>query len=111
MDGYMIDVQCDEQILRVHAKNSAARFAMTGAKAEAIVGDDGKAHIQTTRGAEDVVIPRSAIADVMFKGASMMVNGNLIVTTVDGHKYQLHFRRKQQAGFRELAQQLGVVLS
>ena len=45
MDGYMIDVQCDDELLRIHTKSSAARFAMTGAKAEAIVGDDGKAHV------------------------------------------------------------------
>jgi len=111
MDGYMIDVQCDEEMLRVHAKSSAARFALTGAKTEAVMGDDGKVHVQTTRGSEDVVIPRANIVDVMFKGANPLVNGNLIVTTVDGKKYQLHFRRKQQDDFRALAKQLGVVLA
>ena len=110
MDGYMIDVQYDEQMLHIHAKNSAARFALTGAKSEAVMGDEGKAHVQTTRGAQDVVILRSTIADVKFKGASMMANGNLIVTTVDGHKYQMHFRKKQHADFAALAQTLGATV-
>ena len=93
MDGYMIDVQCDADTLRVHGKNKAARIALAGA-----------AH-----GDGDVVIARSSIADVMFKGASVMTNGNLIVTTIDGHKYQMHFRKKQMAGFQTLAKDLGAV--
>jgi len=109
VDGYMIDVQCDEASLRIHAKNSAARFALTGAKSEAVMGDDGKAHMQTTRGAEDVEILRANIAGATFKGANMMVNGNLVVTTSDGGKFQLHFRKKQQADFDALAQELGAV--
>jgi len=105
----MIDVQYDEQALRVHAKTKAARFALTGAKSEAVVGDDGKAHVQTTRGAEDVEILRANIAGATLKSASMMVNGNLVVTTTDGGKFQLHFRKKQQADFDALAQELGAV--
>jgi len=95
MDGYMIDVQCDDEILRIRGKNKAARIALAG-----------EAH-----GDGDVVIARSTIADVMFKGASMLVNGNLIVTTIEGRKYQMHFRKKQQADFKDLAEQLGVVLA
>lgn len=95
MDGYMIDVECDEEILRVRGKNKAARVALAG-----------EAHSEG-----DVVIPRSTIATVTFKGASMLVNGNLIVTTTDGKKCQMHFRKKQQADFRSLAQELGVVLA
>ena len=91
MDGYMIDVQCDEQTLRVHGKNRAARVALAG-----------EGH-----GDGDVVIPRSSIASVKFKGASMLVNGNLIVTTSDGRRFQLHFRKKQGADFEALARTLG----
>ena len=108
MDGYMIDVQYDGQMLRVHPKNGAARFALTGAKSEAVMGEDGEAHVQTTRGARDVEIPKVSIADVRFKGASMMVNGNLRVRTVAGKTYQLHFRKKQAEGFRALAADLQV---
>jgi hypothetical protein len=107
MDGYMIDVQYDEATLRVHAKNAAARFALTGAKAESVMGDDGKAHVQTTRGAQDVEIPRANITGATFKRASMLVNGNLAVTTVDGARYQMHFRKKSNADFVALARELG----
>lgn len=94
MDGYMIDVACDEQTLSVRGKNKAARIALAG-----------EAH-----GDGDVVIPRFTIAGVRFKGANMLVNGNLIVTTTDGRKYQLHFRRKQQADFKGLAEELAGAL-
>ena len=107
MDGYMIDVQCDENTLRIHAKTKAASRALTGWD---VTLDDSN-HVQTKAGGSDVIVPRANIADVMFKGASMMVNGNLIVTTVDGARYQMHFRKKQQDDFRALAQQLGVVLA
>lgn len=90
MDGYMIDVQCDAQTLRVRGKNKLARVALAG-----------EAH-----GDGDVVIPRADIASVKFKGANMMVNGNLIVTTTAGARYQMHFRRKQMADFEALAREL-----
>ena len=86
MDGYRIDVECDEQSLRVRAKNNAARVALTG-----------EAH-----GDGAVVIPRSMIADAKFKAASMFVKGKLSVRTTDGHKYQMHFRKKQQGDFERL---------
>jgi hypothetical protein len=109
MDGYMIEVQYDEQILRVHAKTKAARMALTGASATVTANEDGSPHMNLyIRGADDVEIPRAAITGVTFKGANMLVNGNLVVTTADG-KYQLHFRKKQQAGFEALAHELGAV--
>lgn len=90
IQGYMIDVDYDGTVLRVHGKNKPARIALAG-----------EAH-----GDGDVVVPRERIAAVDLKDASMMTNGNLRVTTVDGQKYQLHFRRKQAEGFRALADQL-----
>jgi hypothetical protein len=93
MDGYMIDVQCDAQTLRVRGKNKPARVALAG-----------EAH-----GDGDVVILRDQIASVKFKRASMMVNGNLIVTTTGGDRYQLHFRKKQSADFEALARELGAL--
>jgi len=86
MDGYMINVECDEQTLRVRVKKKTARFALTG-----------DAH-----GDGDVVIPRSTIEGVKFKAASMFVKGKLSVRTTDGHKYQMHFRKKQQGDFERL---------
>jgi hypothetical protein len=91
VDGYMIDVNYDGQTLTVRGKNKAARVALAGA-------DHGEG---------DVVIPRHEIASATLKDASMLVNGNLVVHTAGGRKYQLHFRRKQQADFEQLAQQLG----
>jgi len=89
MDGYRIDVECDEQSLRVRAKNNAARAALTG-----------KAH-----GDGALVIPQSTIVDVKFKAARMFVKGKLSVRTTDGHKYRMHFRKRQQGDFERLAQQ------
>lgn len=109
MDGYMIDVQCDEQTLHVHAKNKAARGALTGWEATIVMNDDGKPRVKMTAGTDTIEIPRAMIASATFKGASMMVNGNLVVTTTDGDKFQLHFRKKQQADFEALASELGAV--
>jgi hypothetical protein len=95
MDGYMIDVEYDEQTLRVRGKNKAARIALAG----------------EAYGDGDVVIPRSTITGATFKVASMFVNGNLVVTTTDRHEYQLHFRKKQQSDFERLAQELDGALA
>ena len=86
----MIDVECDAQNLRVRGKNWASRAALAG-----------DAH-----GKGDVVISRSAIAGSTFKAAGMLINGNLVVTTTDGHIYQMHFRKKQQDDFQRLAKEL-----
>jgi hypothetical protein len=94
IDGYRIDVECDEQSLRVRAKNNAARAALTG-----------KAH-----GDGALVIPQSTIVDVKFKAARMFVKGKLSVRTTDGHKYRMHFRKRQQGDFERLAQQLDAAL-
>lgn len=110
MDGYMIDVQYDAQILRVHAKTKAARGALTGWDVTLATSDDGRYHVQTKAGETDIAVPRASIAGVTFKGASMLVNGNLVVTTIEGQKYQLHFRKKQNADFEALARELGAAV-
>jgi hypothetical protein len=94
MDGYRIHVECDEQSLRVRAKNNAASLALTG-----------KAH-----GDGALVIPRSTIFGVKFKAARMFVKGKLSVGTTDGHKYRMYFRKRQQGDFERLAQQLDAAL-
>ena len=90
MDGYRIYVECDEQNLRVRGKNKAARVAITG---EAL--GDG-----------DVVIPQSTITGVKFKPASVLIKGRLSVTTTDGHKYRMHFRKRRQGDFKRLEEEL-----
>lgn len=89
IQGYMIDVDYDGQTLRVHGRNKPARVALAG--------EDHK---------QDVVIRREQIAEVSFKDANPMVNGNLKVITKAGQTYQLHFRRKQRDDFRQLAASL-----
>lgn len=86
VEGYMIEATWDGATLRVHAKNRAAAVALSGENHR-----------------EDVIVTAGHIASVAFKDASMMVNGHLVVTTVAGQSYKLHFRRKQQAGMAELA--------
>src|SRR5665811_2615918 len=83
-----------DRSLRVRAKNNAAWVALTG-----------KAH-----GDGALVIPRSTIFGVKFKAASMFVKGKLSVGTTDGHKYRMHFRKRQQGDFERLAQQLDAAL-
>jgi len=57
-----------------------------------------------------VVIPQSMIADAKFKAASMFVKGKLSVRTTDGHKYRMHFRKKQQGDFERLTRELNGAL-
>lgn len=89
IDGYMIEAAWDGETLRVHGKNRPARIALAGEDHD-----------------RDVVLPREQIASVDLKDASMLGNGNLRVHTVGGKTYQLHFRRKQADGFRQLADAL-----
>ena len=110
MDGYMIEVEYDDAALRIHAKNKVAQMALSGAATKVVEHDDGSPHLQTRMGG-DVEVPRTDIARATYKKATALTNGSLTVTTNDGAKYQMHFRKKQQADFRDLAQQLGVVLA
>lgn len=87
----MIDATFDGATLTVHAKNKAARVALLGEN-----------HVDG-----DLVLRREQIAGVRLKEASMLVNGNLRVDTVDGKTFQLHFRKKQAEGFSKLAADLG----
>lgn len=86
----MVEAEWDGVALRARGSNRASRVALAGED------HDGG----------DVVVPAGDIASVRFKGASLLANGSLTVTTVAGRKYQLHFRRKQQDGFEELASAL-----
>lgn len=89
-DGYMIKVWWDGTTLRIRGSNKAARVALAG-----------RDHDQ------DVVLPRSEIAEARLKNANPLTNGNLIIRTSEGRKYQLHFRRKHQQDFERLAEELG----
>lgn len=92
IDGYMVEVEFDGSTLRLHGTNTASKVAIAG-----------KEH-----GSGDVLIPVADIASVKLKDASMLTNGNLVVRTVDGARYQAHFRKKHADGFAELAALLPV---
>ena len=109
MDGYMIEVECDDIALRIHAKNKVAQMALSGAATTVVEHDDGSPHLQTRMGEGDVEVLRSDIARATFKKATALSNGNLTVTTSGGAKYQMHFRKKQMPGFEDLARSLGAV--
>lgn len=89
-EGYMIEADFDGTTLRVRGKNKAARVALAGENHD-----------------QDVVLSREQIASAEIKDAGMMTNGNLRVRSVDGKTYQLHFRKKQADGMKQLAAALG----
>lgn len=88
----MTEVQWDGVTLRAHGKNKAARVALAGEDHE-----------------QDVIVTRDWIASVGYRKAGRMTNGRVDVRTVDGKRYQLHFRRKQREGFEALARDLGAL--
>jgi hypothetical protein len=110
MDGYMIEVKCDDVSLRIHAKNKMAQMALSGAATTLVEHDDGSPHLQTRMGDGDVEVLRTDIAKATYKKATALTNGNLTVTTTGGQKYQLHFRKKQNADFEALARELGATV-
>ena len=60
----------------------------------ALLGDD--------RGDGRLVLPVGRIASVSFRAGNPLVNGLLDVRSVEGKRYQLHFRRKSNAEFAGL---------
>ena len=107
--GRMIDVQCDEQTLRVYPRTKAARFAVTGAETRAVTGVGGRTRLETPMGASDVVVPRASIAGVTFTRSSIFGDGRIVVTTTDG-SFRLNFHRSQQSAFETLALELGATV-
>lgn len=87
----MVEAEWDGQTLRARGTNKAGQMALRGDRR-----DEG-----------DVVLTRDDMTSVRFKEAGRMVNGNLIVTATDGAKYQMHFRRRDNDAWRELASALG----
>lgn len=92
IEGYGVRVDFDGETLRARGTNKVTHVALLG----------------PDKDQPEAVVPRSEIRDVRFKDATRITNGNLIVETTGGKKYQLHFRRKQADDFRQLADALGV---
>ena len=85
--GYMIEVTLTDDALTVEGTTKPTRIALRGQQ----------------HGDGPVVIPRADIASVGHKRANALVNGKVVVKTVGGEKYDLHFRRKSQDEFEQLA--------
>lgn len=85
--GYMIEVTLTDDALTVEGTTKPARIALRGQQ----------------HGDGPVVIPRADIASVAHKRASAIVNGKVTVKATSGEKYDLHFRRKSQDEFEQLA--------
>ncbi|WP_432887866.1 hypothetical protein ACQPYH_06200 [Kribbella sp. CA-245084] len=77
-------------------------LTVTGTTTASRVAPRGHAH-----GDGPLVLTRDDLEAVTFKKASALVNGNLVITTKDGARCQLHFRRKQRDEFRDLEAALG----
>lgn len=85
--GYMIDVTLTDETLTVEGTNKPARMALRGDQ----------------HGDGPLVIPRADITGVEHKKANALVNGAVTVKTTNGDRYVLHFRKKSQDDFAELA--------
>lgn len=90
--GYLVEAEWDGETLTARGTNKVSNAAL--------LGED--------HAAGEVSIPKEWIASVVLKEPKLFggVNGNLVVTTVEGKRYQLHFRKKSLEEFRALAQAL-----
>lgn len=93
VDGYMVRVSLEGDVLTAEGTNKASRVALAG----------------QDHAAGPVVLQRSDITAVEYRPASTWANGRVTVHA-GGSRYVLHFRRKQQGAFLELAQALGATV-
>jgi hypothetical protein len=88
--GYMLNITWDGHTLTAEGTTKASQVALRGAD----------------HAAGPLVLERDQITGVDVKPANALVNGKLTLHTVDGGRYQLHYRRKQADGFTQLANEL-----
>lgn len=88
----MVEAEWDGQSLTVRGTTKPGRMAL--------LGED--------HALGEVTLQHGDIAGVELKSPKVMgvVNGNLVVRTVQGKRYQLHFRKKDAAQFTALAEAL-----
>lgn len=102
VNGYMVEVELTDTELRAKGTNKASHAALVTAEELAA------ATVEKDEAWKDVVvIPRGDIAAVENKRASALVNGRVTVTTAGGRQVQLHYRKKSNDDFAQLADQLG----
>jgi hypothetical protein len=90
VQGYGVEVEIADDALTATPTNRASKIALLGQDRK-----DGS-----------VTIPFNEVADIAWKDASMMTNGCLTVTTLEGREYKLHFLKKHTKGFETLLQAL-----
>ena len=88
----MVEAEWDGSVLRARGTNKMSNVAL--------LGED--------HAAGEAVIPRDQIESVELREPKLFggVNGSLAVSTTDGKRYQLHFRKKSLAEFQALAEAL-----
>lgn len=94
LNGYMVRVSFDGDVLTAEGTNKAAQVALRG----------------QDRLEGPVVVPVAQVERVEHKAANPMANGRVTVHTTDGRKYVLHFRRKDREAFAQLAVALGATV-
>lgn len=96
--GYGCEATLTPEALQVRATTKAGRMAL--------FGPDPR---------QEVLVPLDQIASARHqappKWALMAINGRLDVRTVDGTRYQMHYRAKRDRAFRELADELVAAVS
>jgi len=125
--GYMNEVEWDGRTLRAKGTNKAAHHALLGVNdvdfedyvkkdeakslGAAEVRARGKQAIKDTLSVPDaLVLDADEFTVEKFKTANTLVNGQLVLRTREGRKYQLHFRKKHNDDFAALAASLGVTV-
>ena len=92
-DGYGVEGVLDDEGLTLAAKGRGSAVALLGADLV-----EQKRTTGTTL--RFVHIPRDEIADVTWRAATLLTNGQVTVHTTAGKEYKAHFRRKQQGAWR-----------
>jgi hypothetical protein len=98
--GYGIEATLTPHELRARGTNKATHLALVGP--ESPHEEDGH-----------LVLPLDQIASVQHTRPKMagFVNGHVVVRTVDGRKYEMHYRAKKQAGFADLGDALAAAVN
>lgn len=117
--GYMVEVQWDGNTLTAKGTNKAAHYALMGpndvdindyTSADESKADQWKGMGQATKAMtktpDALVLERDQFTVTGFKLGNPFTNGNLTLTTSEGRKHQIHFRRKSNDDFAALHQAL-----
>lgn len=96
--GYGIEATLFPEALRVRATTKAGRMAL--------FGPDPR---------QEVLVPLDQIASAHHRTPPrfvlMAINGRLDVRTVDGARYQMHYRARRDRAFRSLADEVVAAVS